>query len=339
MRRGKKLLALAIGGALALAIAACGNDDEAADTGGGDDSAVKVALVMSGSINDGGWNQGAHSGLATLTAQGFETKFSENVQQADISSALEGYAKDGFDLVIGHGFEFGSAVSELAPRYPETSFFATTFTPDAGVALPSNLAFVDVQYYKVSYATGVLAALMSEAGTVGLVGGGDNPTQATMIKAFEAGAASVNGTKALSVLTGDYDDPQKGREAALAMIGQGADVIGHIANTTGLGALQAAVAEGVQVLGFYDDQLTVAPELMGTSFRINLGAMVAYLGEALRDGTYPGGTEWAPEMSFMWAPVAGDADHNASVVPDDVWATFLDTYAKINNGEISVPTS
>lgn len=339
MKRWKKLAALVAGGTLVLGATACGNDDASDTGGGGQTTTTKVALVMSGSINDGGWNQGAYGGLQTLTGKGFETKYSENVQQADISSTLEGYAKDGFGLVIGHGFEFGSAVSELAPRYPETSFFATTFTPDAGTSLPGNLAFVDPQYYKVSYATGVLAALMSDSGTVGMVGGGDNPTQATMIKAFAAGAASVNGTKALDVLTGDYDDPQKGREAALAMIGQGADVIAHIANTTGLGALQAAVAQGVKVIGFYDDQLSVAPQLLGTSFRINLGDMVAFLGEALRDGTFPGGTEWAPEMSFMWEPVAGGADHNASVVPDDVWSTFLDTYGKVNRGEISVPTS
>ena len=338
MKRGKRMLALGASLALTAGLAACGDDGDDTSSGG-DDGGVKVALVMSGSINDGGWNQGAYGGLEQLEASGFETRYSENVQQADISSTLEGYAKDGYDLVIGHGYEFGSAVSELAPTYPDTSFFATTFTPDPGVSLPDNLAFVDVQYYKVSYATGVLAALMSESGTVGVVGGGDNPTQATMIKAFAAGAASVNGTEALDVLTGDYDDPQKGREAALAMIGQGADVIAHFANTTGLGALQAAISEGVEVIGFYDDQLEVAPELMGTSFRIELGKMVAYLGEALRDGTFPGGTEWAPEMAFMWAPVAGDADHNASVVPGDVWSSFLETYAEVNSGAIAVPTS
>jgi len=345
MIRGTAILA-----GLVLAITACGG---AGDSKSGDSNVdstvtvdtsaagneVKVALVMSGSITDGGWNQGAYTGLEELSGAGFTTKYSENVQQADISSVLEGYAKDGFSLVIGHGYEFGSAVFELAPKYPDTSFFATTFTPDPTATLPINLAFVDPQYYKIAYSTGVLAAMMSTGGTVGVVGGGDNPTQSTMIKAFQAGALSVNQTKALDVLTGSYDDPQKGKEAALAMIGQGADVIAHFANTTGLGALQAAVGKSVKVIGFYNDQNSVAPDLMGTSFKIELGKMVEYLGKSITDGSFPGGTEWSPEMSFMWVPIADATDHNSAVVADDVWAKFKEIYDKVDKGEITVPTS
>ena len=307
----KKRLQLLVGLLLAFVLfaAGCGDDDSDAGSSASDDAVaepaqpepaepepepaepepepaepepepVRVALVMSGSINDGGWNQGAYEGLVALTGQGFDTAFTEDAAQADIPSTVEGYALDGFDLVIGHGFEFGTTVSELAPEYPDTNFFATTFTPDPGVELPSNLTFVDAQYYAISYAAGALAALQSESGVVGIVGGGDNPTQQTMLLAFKAGATeTVDGVEALDVLTGSYDDPQLGREAATAMIGQGADVILHIADTTGLGAIEGATEQGVEVIGFYQDQTEAAPDLMLTSFRMELANMVEFLGQ------------------------------------------------------------
>jgi len=334
VKKNLKVTIFTVGLLAVLSACTSGSDNSASET-----SAVSVALVMSGSITDGGWNQSAYLGLEELKSEGFDTKYSENVPQADTSSAVEGYAKDGIDLIIGHGYEFGSVVSELAPKYPDSKFFATTFNPDASIKIPSNLAFVDVQYYKASFTTGVLAAMMSTSGKVGVVGGGDNPTQAAMIVAFKAGAASVNGAVALGVLTGDYNDPQKGKEAALAMIGQGADVIAHFADTTGLGAIEAAISKGSKVIGFYNDQSTAAPDLMGTSVKIELAKMVAFLGNSVKDSSYPGGTEWAPEYSFMWNFVMGDSDHNSKVISDDIWKSFLVISGKVNTGEIVVPTS
>ena len=342
--------------------AGCGDDDSDAPSSASDDAVaapaepepaepepaepepaepapVRVALVMSGSINDGGWNQGAYGGLDALTGQGFDTAFTEDVAQADIPSTVEGYALDGFDLVIGHGFEFGTTVSELAPEYPDTHFFATTFTPDPSVELSPNLTFVDAQYYTISYAAGALAALQSESGVVGIVGGGDNPTQRTMILAFKAGATeTVDGVEALDVLTGSYDDPQLGREAATAMIGQGADVILHIADTTGLGAIEGATEQGVAVIGFYQDQTQTAPDLMLTSFRMELANMVEFLGQNVGSADYPAGAEWAPSTEFMWTFTFGGADFNQDLVSADVWSQFESIFDQVNSGAISVPT-
>ena len=366
----KKRLQLLVGLLLAFVLfaAGCGDDDSDAGSSASDDAVaepaqpepaepepepaepepepaepepepVRVALVMSGSINDGGWNQGAYEGLVALTGQGFDTAFTEDAAQADIPSTVEGYALDGFDLVIGHGFEFGTTVSELAPEYPDTNFFATTFTPDPGVELPSNLTFVDAQYYAISYAAGALAALQSESGVVGIVGGGDNPTQQTMLLAFKAGATeTVDGVEALDVLTGSYDDPQLGREAATAMIGQGADVILHIADTTGLGAIEGATEQGVEVIGFYQDQTEAAPDLMLTSFRMELANMVEFLGQNVGSADYPAGTEWAPSTEFMWTFTFGGADYNQDLVSSDAWSEFESVFEQVNSGAITVPT-
>jgi len=299
---------------------------------------VRVALLLPGSIADGGWGQLAYEGLMMLgEEEGFEVAFSENVAQADIPEVTRGYADDGFDLIIGHGFEFGSAFIEIAPEYPDQWFFATTFQPQEDI--PANTMYIDAAYFDAAYSAGALAALMSESKTVGFVGGGDNPTQQNMMKAFIAAAeATVDGTQGLGVVTGDYNDAAKGREAATTMIGNGADVIWHAADVTGLGAIEGAVASGAEVLGCYSDQTQLAPDNMGSSLVMDLGNMVVKLGHDVRDGTFAGGTEWKPTVSEMWhwSYDNGASDHNPAVVSDEIWAEFLKVWDDINAGNIDV---
>ena len=129
----------------------------------------RIALVMTGSISDGGWNQLAYEGLNDLKGEGFETAYVENVTQARIPEVVRGYADDGVDLILGHGFEFGSAFTEIAPDYPDQKFFATTFKSDAQPI--SNLEFINLAYLEAAYAAGTLAALISEKKkAVGFVG-------------------------------------------------------------------------------------------------------------------------------------------------------------------------
>lgn len=302
----------------------------------GSSAEVKVALLLTGPIADGGWDQLAYEGLEKLgTEGGFKIAVTENITQDKIPEVTRGYADDGFNLIIGHGFEYGSTFIEIAPDYPDQWFFATTFKPSDDI--PSNLLFADVAYYDASYAAGALAALMSTSHAVGFVGGGDNPTQQNMMKAFTIGAEeTVSGTKALGVVTGDYNDASKGREAAKTMIGNGADVIWHAADVTGLGAIQGAVESKAKVLGCYSDQLKLAPDSMGSSLYMDLGNMVIKLAHDVRDGKFAGGTEWKPSVKEMWHWQAGESDHNASVISDDVWAQFMQIWNDIDTHKIDV---
>ena len=302
----------------------------------------KVVLLMAGGIADGGWNTLAFRGLEELAAMdGIETAYVENVTQARAPEIARGYADDGFDLVIGHGYEFGALMAEIAPEYPDQSFFATTYAP--GADIPANVLYADLAYVAVAYAAGALAALISEEGrAVGFVGGGDNPTQQSMGRAFAGGAEeTVSGIKGLGIVTGDYHDAAKGKEAALTMIGNGADVIWHAADVTGLGAIQGvAESEGVKALGCYANQTSIAPQEIATSFAMNLGWMVVQLGTAIANGSFVGGEEWKPTVAEMWSAVYGEGDDAVPVNPDLVseesYAVFTEVMEKLSSGEIDV---
>jgi basic membrane protein A len=298
---------------------------------------IKVALVLPGSITDGGWNQGAYEGLKALETKGFKIAFTENVAQAAIPQVVRGYADDGYDLIVGHGFQFGSLFAEIGPDYPKQKFFATTTAP-GGTKIPANVLYLDSRFAQVSYGAGALAALMSTKKTVGVVGGGDNPTQQAMVKAFKAGAiATVPGVQAAGIITGDYNDAAKGREAANTLIGNGADVIWHIADLTGIGAIQGAAAKkGVKVLGSNADQTALAPDAMGTSFSANNGGIVEAVAQMAADGSFKGGGAWAPSIEFLWLTVSGSAPYNAKVIDEKTWAAFQKIWKDLADGKIDV---
>ena len=78
---------------------------------------TSVVLLLTGVITDGGWSQLAFNGLKSL-GPGFKTAYAENIGLAQMQEVARGYSDDGFDLILGHGFEFSSALLDIAPDYP-----------------------------------------------------------------------------------------------------------------------------------------------------------------------------------------------------------------------------
>lgn len=326
-RRQFNLLTLATGITAGLGVTAA---SAAAET--------SVVLLLSGTIADGGWGQLAYEGLQSLKDKpGFKVAYAENITQAQIPQVVRGYADDGFKLIIGHGYEYGSPLLEIAPDYPETAFFVPSFLPQPDV--PSNILYADLAYFDVAYAAGALAALISEKKTsVGFIGGGDNPSQQKMMRAFIMGAEkTVPGVKGVGLITGDYNNAAKGKQAAATMIGNGTDVIWHAADVTGLGAIQAAVEADVKVLGCYSDQTLLAPKNMATSLEMNLFGMVATTAAAVADGTFKGGVEWKPTLAEMWLLKAGAlGDHNPDLASAEAWTKFKTIWDDITAHKIGV---
>ena len=299
---------------------------------------ISVALLLSGVITDGGWSQLAFTGLKELKARyGFKTAYAENISLAQMDQVARGYSDDGFDLIIGHGLEFSSTFLEVAPDYPNQHYFVTTFLPQSGV--PRNIMYVNMGYFGAAYGAGVLAALISDRKqAVGFIGGNDDPNQQRMKKAFIAGVQhTVPGIRALAIITGDYDNAAKGREAASILIGNGADVIWHAADVTGLGAIQGAAAGNVKVIGCYSDQTELAPNNVATSFVMNMGGMVVSVAQALVGGTFAGGTEWRPPVNQMWLQKCGkNGDYNPRLVSAEQWTTFEKVWSDIASHKIDV---
>jgi basic membrane protein A len=282
--------------------------------------AVKVVVLFPGTIADGGWNGLAYKGLEQLKSEGFETA----------------YTDDGYNLIIGNGWQMSTAFVELAPEYPNTKFFVMSTAPQG--TIPSNLQFVFGSPHKIAYATGALAALISTSHAVGFVGGGDNPAQRALGNGFKQGAEeTVPGTKANIIITGDYNDASKGREAALTLIGNGADVVWHAADITGLGVLTAGIDKGIIVIGCYSDQTSMWYPSFATSVVQALDYTTHLKGIEVREGTFKGGGTWEPAFTEMYHFQAGTKTYNDQHVPAAVQTKIDQIIADIKSGKINVP--
>jgi basic membrane protein A len=296
---------------------------------------TSVVLLLTGVITDGGWGQLAFNGLKSL-GPGFKTAYAENIGLAQMQEVVRGYSDDGFDPILG--FEFSGALLDIAPDYPTQHYFVSSFLPQPKV--PPNIMFIDMGYSSAAYGAGALAALISDRKqAVGFVGGEDDPEQQIIQKAFIAGARNtVKGIQGLGIITGDYDNAAKGREAASTLIGNGADVIWHAADVTGLGAIQGAVAGKAKVLGCYSDQTLLAPNNMAASFEMNLEGVVQAVSHAVANHTFAGGTEWKPVVDWMWLLKAGaHGDHNPQLASPQAWTTFRKVWSDLAANRIDIP--
>jgi len=290
----------------------------------------RVALILCGTIGDGGWNQLAYAGLHDLRSRGFAVGYAENVAQADIMAMARGYAEDGYDLIIGHGFQFTATFQEIGPDYPHQFFFVTGFAP--GGAIAKNIAFIDLCYYAMSYAVGAFASLIAPRGRgVGFVGGQDNPAQRRMMYRFEDGAReTVHGIDAMGIVPGDFNNASLGREAAATMIGRGAGVIWHAADVTGLGALRGAEAAGVRAIGCYTDQSAIAPASVASSAVIDIPWMVREIANRAQRGAFPGGGMWQPRLDQLWAMRWRDRIANPALVTPDMLERFSAIWTRLS---------
>ena len=122
-----------------------------------------------------------------------------------------------------------------------------------------------------SFLLGSLAAMMSKTGTIGFVGGQEYPNVVNIAEGYKQGAKSINPKiKVLSSYVGEWNNPAKGKETALAQINSGADFLLHVADTSGHGVIDAAKEKGIFAFGAVSDQNRLAPNTVLTSFVLDM---------------------------------------------------------------------
>jgi basic membrane protein A len=219
-----------------------------------DGSDVNVGMAYDiGGRGDKSFNDAAASGLDKciadygVSAQELEpTGGGENREEN-----LQLLAESGFDLIIAVGFAYAGGVGAVAPEYPDQQFALIDDVPvDADfnqLELDNTVALLFAEQ-EGSALVGAAAALKSETGTIGFIGGVETP----LIKKFEAGYywGAKQANPDIEILDAVYltqlpdftgfTDPAKGKEAGLALYSQGADIIYAAAGLSGQGMFEAA---------------------------------------------------------------------------------------------------
>lgn len=338
----KKLVCLGLVAAMVVSLAACGSsntksteskatESAAASESSADQaeaaSGLKIALVMSGAANDQGWNQTAYEGTQKACEKyGCELAYTENVSTADIAAVFADYAGSGYDIVIGHGYEFGDPALEVAATYPDTKFICTEAD-----AAADNVASYVMACEQTAYVEGIIAASMTKSGKIGAIGPIPGDSLVKIINGYEDGAKTINpDIDVQTAWTNSFVDTQLAQEAAKAMIENGADVIKHCANACGNGAMSAAVDANIWCQGDSYDQSSLAPNNILDSAIYNLDVVLDKAIESVVEGSFSG------DVYNL-----GMADGAVEVLlsdnlPDDVKATAEQAIEQIKSGEVEV---
>jgi basic membrane protein A len=354
-----------------LIAAACGDDDDdpsaggddgtAADDGGGtptdgctneatDGSDFTVGLVFDiTGRGDQSFNDSAAAGV-DRAAEEYGISFNEATPNEDGSNRAEllQLAADQSDLVFGVGFLFAESIGEVALNNTDTLFAGVDVFVDPA---PANLAQISFAEEQGSFLVGVAAALKSETGNVGFIGGVDNELIQKFQAGFEAGVAAVDASFEVQAqyITqppdfAGFNDPASATVIATSMYENGADVIFHAAAGSGAGLFNAArdysAANDTKVwaIGVDSDQyLTADPgvqDFILTSMLKRVDNSVFDIIERAVNGEFcPGGF-----TSFDVASLGIDVSTSGGFI-DDIAADIEGYKAQIESGDIVVPTT
>jgi basic membrane protein A len=245
-------------------------------TGCGDKSApplkdqFSVALLTPGPVSDAGWNAAAFDGLQLIKRTlGAQTAMVQTTSPADFEDAMRDFAARGFNVVFAHGFEYTDTALKVARSFPKTIFIVTSGSGSSG-----NVSSVSFKIEEGAYVEGALAGAMSKTGIVGCIGGIELPAIRLTFNGFKKGLLSTrHDGRVLVSFTGSFDDVGAAKEAALAQISQGADLLFHDADAAGLGVFQAAHQKGIFAFGANRNQNDIIPDTV-------LASAVTYIPKA-----------------------------------------------------------
>jgi basic membrane protein A len=253
--------------AFTLIVAACGDDEPGAG--------VRIGLAFDvGGRGDLSFNDLAAKAWDDGKVEyGYEGEDLEPVAGGENREEnLRLLAQAGHDMIIANGFAFNQNLGRVAQEFPEIMFTITddcALGEDFSVLDLANVACVLFAEEEGSFLVGVVAGRRTTTGTIGFIGGVETDLIVKFQKGFEAGVAAVNpgATVIVRYLTqvpdfSGFTSPELGKEAALAIYDQGADIIYSAAGLSGLGLFQAtgdqrAAGNEVWAIGVDSDQYEV----------------------------------------------------------------------------------
>jgi basic membrane protein A and related proteins len=247
-------------------------------------SGPRVGLVTPGSVADAAWNSGAYQGLQRIhDSLGFAISHIEARTPAEQSEALRAYAAQGYDLVFAHGFEFQDAAERVSADHPRTIFIVTS-----GRRAHGNVSPLIFRLEEASYLAGMVAGGLTKTNVLGFVGGIELPPIKAAYQGWVNGAKAVNPRiRSRQIYLNSFDDVAAGREAALALIGAGADMFHHNADAAALGLFQAVKQHpGVYVFGANADQSNLAPGHVPGSAVIDLPRAFLLIASEVKSGKF-----------------------------------------------------
>lgn len=262
--------------------------------------------------------------------KGISSQQVPGVQAGAYEQQLRSAAEAGNNPIAVLWDDLGNAVARVAPDFPDTKFLVIDSAVDP--KLP-NVQTVLIDSSQSSYLAGVVAANLTKSKKVGFVGGQDMGVVNEWACGFKAGIEKIDSSVSLTVnYAGTFTDPQKGKQIANAMAGDGIDVIFQAANQTGLGVINGASDRGIKAIGSDSWQGDVAPGSVPWSALKDAGAATYTSIVKVLDGKFESGL--FVYDSTQGAPMYDSRDYDA--LTPEAKAEVDDIESQLRNGSITL---
>jgi basic membrane protein A len=269
---------------LTLLATACGGNGSS-DSGA--KSQLKVAGVFAGSITASGWDREGYAAFKGMAAAlGATESHEESVAYDQAPEVLKRLGQQGFDIIVAHSSGFEPAVLQVAGSFPKTWFLIySDLSTTNGL---KNVAGWKANWNELGYLQGATACLATKSGKIGVIGSAPIPAftrQAGGVKQAteEVGKCKGNPGAFNNIWTGSFTDVAKAKQAALAIIGKGADVLMDGADAAGSGSVEAAKEKSAYYIGGIVDQSQDAPSIMITSVWLDFKASYDEMAQLYKD--------------------------------------------------------
>jgi basic membrane lipoprotein Med (substrate-binding protein (PBP1-ABC) superfamily) len=292
---------------------------------------LKLAGVHASPVENA-WNSRVHFAMNEAAKEGLiDYTFSEGISATDYPRALREYADQGVPLIWGESYAVENEARQVASDYPKTAFLMGS----SGGPQGDNFGVFGTRTHESCYLAGMLAAKLSKSGIFGSVGGYPIPEVNLVINAFRAGVLELRpDAKFLVGFIGTWFDPAKAKEAALAQIDAGADVL----YGERIGTADGAKERNVKAIGSLTDFSTQYP---GTVFASAVWNFLPTIKAIVADvqASKPVGRDYT-EYSLMKSG-GNELVYVKDGIPDDAVAAMESKKAEIMSGafEVKVETS
>lgn len=274
------LTRLAAGAVLGLSVTAAVSPASAAE------DELSAAFIYVGPVGDAGWTYRHDQGRQCVEEEkGIETAFVESVSETpDVANVERDFLAEGYDLIFATAFGYQPFTQEVAKENPDKHFFGITPT----IAPADNILNYYGKLWDGRYLTGLVAGSMSETGRIGFVAAQPIPTVIAGINAFTLGVREVNPDAEVHVIwTLSWFDPPAEKQAAVALVEAGADVVAQHQDTPS--PVQGAAEEGAWAIGSESDMTRFAPDKYLTGTVWNWCPFYKKAVDMVRNGTFEPG--------------------------------------------------
>lgn len=299
-------------------------------------SGKTVAVVVAGKFGDRSFYDSSKEGLDKLTKDFGISPITIECNNENHSIQMKNAAEKA-DVIVLVGWEFYD-VETVAPDYPDKKFIWIDNATENPVPNVLNITYAQNEG---SFLAGYIAAAMTKTGTVGAVGGENVDTINDFIVGYEQGAKYRNAdVKVVKNYSNNYDDPALGKDCAIALNDQGADVVFQIASACGDGVFEAAKEKGFYAIGVDSDQKYIDPDVIICSMKKEVGnSIYTAVSELLNGDASRFGTTWIADMATGYIGIGYGDSTMTQQIPDDLKAEVEALKGKIISGEIKVNTT